>query len=118
MTYNASVYGHSYCSSFAQPEGISPPKAEEEGQCKYEVKEKQAGGNELLSRVQELEDELKTSEEKRIDLIHGKTALLNKLKASREEEDHVHQEMANVKERLLPILTSQVRRIVGLGTRL
>ena len=76
-------------------------------------KDNKAAGNvhaELLSRVQELEDELKDSEQKRWELIHGNTALQNKLEATREEEGHIHQEMASLKETLLSVLSSQVRR--------
>ena len=69
---------------------------------------------ELLSRVQKLEDELKVSENKRWELIHGNTALQNKLKASREEVDHVHQEMTSLEERLLPVMRAQVRKLVDL----
>ena len=81
------------------------------------VKDNKAAGNvhgELLSRVQELEDELKDSERKRWELIHGNMALQNKLKATREEEGRIHLEMASVKERLLSVLSSQVRRMAVL----
>ena len=80
----------------------------------YEVKENVGVGNELLSRVQELEDELKKSEQKRMELIHGNIALQNKLKASQEKEGRIHQEMTSLEERLLPVLRTQVRRMVGL----
>ena len=80
-------------------------------------KENEAAGNvhsELLSCVQELEDELKDSEQKRIELIHGNTALQNKLKATQEEEGRICQEKASLEERLLSVLSSQVRRMVVL----
>ena len=77
----------------AQTEGKPPLKAEE-------VKQGDEG-NELLSRVQELEDELKKSEESR---FHDAVALQNKLKASQEELDRVHQEMTSLNERLLQVI--------------
>lgn len=61
-----------------------------------------AGSGELLSRVQELEDELKDSEHKRMDLIHNNTALQNKLKVIREEK-------ASLEGRLLSVQSSQVK---------
>ena len=64
--------------------------------------------NELLSRVQKLENELEVSENKRWELIHGNTALQNKLKASREEVDQVHQEMTSLEER------RRVRKLVDI----
>ena len=70
------------------------------------------GSNELLSRVQKLENELEVSENKRWELIHGNTALQNKLKASQEEVDRVHQEMTSLEERLLPVMRAQVRKLV------
>ena len=69
----------------------------------------------LLSRVQDLEEELKDSERKRWELIHGNTALQNKLKATREEEGRIHQKMASLQERLLSVLSSQVRKMVVLS---
>ena len=66
---------------------------------------------ELLSRVQELEDELKDSEQKRLDQIHTNMALQNKLKASQEEEGRICLEMANLKKKLVFGATSQVSRI-------
>ena len=89
----------------AQTEGKLPLKAEEEEQGD-KGKEKQDDGNELVSRVQELESELKKSEENR---FHDTLAMESKLKASRDEVDRVHQEMTNLKERLL-----QVRKIIDL----
>ena len=87
-------------------------KEEEEG--KDKGKDIATGGVELLSRVQELEDELKVSENNRWDLIHGNTALQIKLKASREEVDHVRQEMINLENRLLTVQSTQVRKILCL----
>ena len=81
-------------------------------------KDNKAVGNvhgELLSRVQKLEDELKDSERKRWELIHGNTALQNKLEATRKEEGRIHLEMASLKERLLSVLSSQVRRMMVLS---
>lgn len=66
---------------------------------------------ELLSRVQELEDELKDSEQKRLDQIHTNMALQNKLKASQEEEGRICLEMANLKKKLVFGATSQVSRM-------
>ena len=66
-------------------------KEEEEAEDKG--KDIATGGIELLSRVQKLEDDLKVSEKKRLELIHGNTALQKKLKASREEVEHVHQDL-------------------------
>ena len=79
---------------------------------------KEATGNdELLSRVQKLEDELKDSEQKRLDQIHMNMALQNKLKTSQEEESHTRQENASLKEKLVSALTSQVSRVeLGLET--
>ena len=72
------------------------------------MKEKEATGNDkLISRVQELEDELKDSEQKRMD---DNMALQNNLKATREEKDRFCQEVASLKERLLAVLSSQVRK--------
>lgn len=71
------------------------------------------GSGELLSHIQELEDELIDSEQKRMDLIHANMALQNTLKTCREQEDRTQQEIASLKERLLSVL-SQVRRMEGL----
>ena len=70
---------------------------------------------ELLSRVQDLEEELKDSERKRWELIHGNTALQNKLEATRKEESRIHLKMASLEERLLSVLSSQVRRMMVLS---
>ena len=80
-----------------------PPKVEEE-QNKVGVKEKEVGGNELLSHVQELQDELKRSEQERIELTDGNTALQSELDASK-------QEITSLKERLLSRQRKQVRKI-------
>ena len=66
------------------------------------------GSGELLSRVQKLEDELKDSEQKRMDQIHTNMALQNKLKMSQEEESRTRQENASLKEKLVHGATSQV----------
>ena len=97
-----------------QSGGGFPCKVEEEKETKYEGKETVAGSIELLSRVQELEDELKVSERKRFDLIHGNTALQIKLKASHEEEGRLLQEITSLEERQLTLLRTQVRKMVGL----
>ena len=97
-----------------QTEGRLSPNVEEETETMEVGKENEAATNmygKQLSHVQVLEDELKDSEQKRMDLIHGNTALQIKLKASQEENDHIHQEMASLQERLLSVLSSQVRRI-------
>ena len=90
---------------------ICIPKVEGEEETKSEGKESVADGIQLLSRVQELEDKLKKYEQTREELIHDNTALELKLKASQMEEGRVRQEMANLKERLLPVLRSQVSRL-------
>ena len=66
------------------------------------------GSGELLSRVQELEDELKDSEQKRMHLIQANAALQNKLKTSEEEEGCIRLENASLKEKLVHGATSQV----------
>ena len=52
------------------------------------------GSGELLSRVQKLEDKLKDSEQKRMDLIQSNAALQKILKAYREQEVRAQQEIA------------------------
>ena len=64
---------------------------------------------ELLSCVQELEDALKDSEGKRMNLTHKNMALENNLKVCQEQKDHTEQEIASLKERLVSMLSSQVR---------
>ena len=88
---------------------------EEEAKKEAEGKEKQdAASGKLLSRVQELEDELKNSEHKGIVLSHDNVALQMQLKASQEEEGRIRQELAGLKERWR---RSQVRRMVLCATR-
>ena len=95
-----------------QYEGNFPPQMEEEAEREDEGKMKEAtGSGELLSRVRKLEDELKDSEQKRMDQIHTNMALQNKLKMSQEEESRTRQEMASLKEKLVFGVTSQVSRI-------
>ena len=86
---------------------------EAEVENKGEGKMEEATSNgELLSHVQELKDELRDSERKRMNLIQANTALQNILKASREEESRTRQEMASLKEKLVfGGATSQVSRI-------
>lgn len=83
--------------------GNIPSKVEEEEETMYEGKEKVA--------VQDLGDELKKSEQNRMDLIYVNTALQLKLKASQEEEGRVRQQLVNLEERLLTMLRSQVRKM-------
>ena len=83
---------------------------EEEAELDDEGKIKEAtAGGELLSRVQELEDELKNSERKRMNLTHKNMALENNLKECQEQKDHTEQEIASLKKRLVSMLSSQVR---------
>ena len=77
------------------------------------IVEEASSSGELLSRVQELEDELKDSERVQMDLIEANTALQNKLKASWEEEGRTRQENASLKKKLVSALTSQVSRMEG-----
>ena len=70
---------------------------------------------ELLSCVQELEDELKNSKGTRKDLIHKNMALENHLKVCQEQKDHTEQEIASLKKRLMSMISSQVRRVEGFG---
>ena len=63
---------------------------------------------ELLSRVQELEYELKDSECKRM-------ALVNRLNVCQKQNDRAEQEMAGLKKRLVFLLSSQVRREEDFG---
>ena len=88
---------------------------EEEAELDNEGKIKEAtDSGELLSRVQELEDELKNSEWKRMDLTQKNMALMNHLNVCQEQKDHTEQEMASLKDRLVSMLISQVRRVEGL----
>ena len=86
---------------------------EEEAEPHDKGKIKEATESGELSRVQELEDELKNSEEKRMDLTHKNTALVMRLKDCQEQKDHKEQEIANLKKRLVSMLSSQVRRVEG-----
>ena len=70
---------------------------------------------ELLSRVQELEDELKNSEWKRMNLTHKNMALENNLKVCQEQKDHTKQENTSLKKKLVSTIRSQVRRVEGVG---
>ena len=89
---------------------------EEEAEPDDEGKIKEAtGSGELLSRVQELEDELKNSEWKRMDLTQENMALVNNLKVCQEQKDHTEQEMASLKKKPVSMLSSQVRRVEGSG---
>ena len=89
---------------------------EEEAELDDEGKIKEAtDSGELLSHVQELEDELKNSEWKRMDLAQKNMALMNHLKVCQEQKDHTEQEMASLKDRLVSMLISQVRRVEGFG---
>ncbi len=76
------------------------------------MSEEVTGNGDLLSSVQELEDELKDSEQKRMDLIQSNTALQKILKACREQEVHAQQEIASLWERLVSL---KVRKVEGLG---
>ena len=76
------------------------------------MSEEVIGSGELLSRVQEFEDKLKDSEQKRIDLIQDNAALQKILKACREQEAHAQQEIASLWERLVSL---KVRKVEGLG---
>ena len=76
------------------------------------MSEEVTGSGELLSRVQELEDKLKDSERKRIDLIQNNAALQRILKACREQEVRAKQEIASLWERLVSL---KVRKVEGLG---
>ena len=50
-----------------------------------------------------------------MDLTDENMALVNRLKVYREQKDHTEQEMANLKKRLVSMLSSQVRRVEGFG---
>ena len=70
---------------------------EEEAELGNEGKIKEAtNSGELLSRVQELEDELKNSEWKKTDLT---------------QENHAEQENVSLKKKLVSLLSSQVRTV-------
>ena len=90
----------------AQEEDTLPPKVEEEAEL---------DDAELRSRVQELEEEFKNSEGKRMDLTHENMALVNHLKVCQKQKDHTEQEITSLKKRLFSMLSSQVRRVEGFG---
>ena len=84
---------------------------EEEAEPDDEGKVKEAtDSGEMLSRVQELADDLENSEGKRMDLTHENMALVNHLKVCQKQKDHTEQENASLKKRLVSMLSSQVRR--------
>ena len=68
---------------------------------------------ELLSRVQEFEDELKNSEWKKTDLTQKNMALVNHLKVCQVQKDCTEQENASLKKRLVSMLSLQVRMVEG-----
>ena len=76
------------------------------------MSEEVTGSVELLSHVQELENELKDSERKRMDLIQSNTALQKILEACREQEVRPQQEIASLCERPVSL---NVRKVEGLG---
>ena len=76
------------------------------------MSEEVTGSSELLSRVQELEDELKDSEQKRMDLIQSNTALQKILKTCRQQKARAQQEITSLWERLVSLI---VRTVEGLG---
>ena len=73
--------------------------------------EEDTGSGGLLSRVQELEDELKDSERKRMDLIQSNTALQKILKACQEHEACAQQKIASLWERLVSLKVRKVERL-------
>ena len=88
----------------------------EEAELDDEIKTNEGtDSGELLSRVQELEDELMNSEWKRMDLTQKNMALINHLKVCQEVKDHTERENANLKKRLVSMLSSQVRGWRALG---
>ena len=102
--------------TFAQYEDNFPPKVEEEAKLDDKGNRKEAtDSGELLSRVQELEDELKNSEWKGMDLTQKNMALVNHLKVCQEQNDHTEQENASLKKRLVSMLCSQVRKMEHFG---
>ena len=85
---------------------------EEEAELANEGKIKEAtDSGELLSCVQELEDELKNSEWKKTDLTQENVALVNHLKVCQEQKDHTEQENVSLKKKLVSLLSSQVRTV-------
>ena len=69
--------------------------------------------HELLTRIQELEDESKDSEQKMMELRHENNTLQSNLIASREEEGHSRQLVASLREELQSVLRPKVRRRVS-----
>ena len=89
---------------------------EEEAELDDEGKIKETtDSGELWSRVQELEEKLKNSEGKMMDLTHENMALVNHLKVCQKQKDHTEQEITSLKKRLFSMLSSQVRRVEGFG---
>ena len=64
--------------------------------------------DETHSRVCELEDEVKDLEQKVANLFMDNVALTTKLKASREVEGQLQEEVTSLKERLVQALRAQV----------
>ena len=115
--YNLQLICCTLSFSFAQHVNDNfPPNVGEKVEPDDEGKIKEAtDSGEPLSRVQELEDELKKSEWKRMDLTQENTALVNHLKVCKEHKDHTEQEYASLKKRLVSMLSSQVSRVEGFG---
>ena len=114
--YNLQLICYTLSFTFAQHEDNFPPKVEEEAEVDDEEKIKEAiDSSKLLSRVQELEDELKNSEWKRMDLTHENMALVNHLEVCQKQDERREQEMASLKKKLVSLLSSQVRRVEGFG---
>ena len=72
------------------------------------MSEEVTGRDELFSCVQELEDKLKDSEWKRMDLIQSNAALQKILKACREQEVCAQQKIASLWERLVSLNVTKV----------
>ena len=88
---------------------------EEEAELDERKIQEATDSGELMSRVQELADELKNSEWKINDLTQENMALGNNLKILQEQKVHTEQENASLKGRLVSMLSSQVRRVEGFG---
>ena len=76
------------------------------------MSEEVTGSGKLLSRVQELENKLKDSERKRIDLIQSNADLQKILKTCRKQEVRAQQEIASLLERLVSL---KAKKVEGLG---
>ena len=113
--YNLQLICCTLSFSFAQHVNDNfPPNVEEKVEPDDEGKIKEAtDSSEPLSRVQVLEDELKNSEWKRMDLIHENMALVNHLNVCQEQKDHTEQENTSLKKRLVSMLSSQVSKVEG-----